>query len=224
MSGYYDDKLAGERLRRCYEIAPPRVRHYLDAEVGHVLSRIRPGDRVLELGCGYGRVLSRLADTAGLAVGIDTSPSSLALGREILEGKDHVGLAAMNAVAMGFAPAVFDVVVCIQNGISAFGVDQAALLREALRVTRSGGMALFSSYAEGFWSARLEWFELQAAHGLLGEIDFARTGDGVIVCKDGFRATTVSPAHFEALAAALGVQALIEEVDESSVFCQLNRV
>ena len=46
MSGYYDDKLAAERLRRCYELAPPRVVRYLEAEVQHVLSRLEPGAAV----------------------------------------------------------------------------------------------------------------------------------------------------------------------------------
>jgi SAM-dependent methyltransferase len=221
MPGYYDDKLAAERLRQCYEIAPPRVRQYLEAEVQHVLTRIRPGDRVLELGCGYGRVLLRLAGAADFVAGIDMSAASIAMAQRSLRARSHCRLAIMDAAALGFREASFDVVVCIQNGISAFQADQRVLMREALRVTRPGGRALFSSYAAEFWDARLEWFELQAAHGLLGEIDRERTGDGVIVCKDGFQATTVGPDEFAALAAGLGVPALIEEVDGSSVFCEL---
>jgi len=66
--GYYSEKLSAERLRRVYEIAPPRVRRYLEAETEHILSRIRRSDTVVELGCGYGRVLARIAKAAGLAV------------------------------------------------------------------------------------------------------------------------------------------------------------
>jgi hypothetical protein len=33
MSGYYEDKLSAERLRRVYEAATPAVKQYLDAEV-----------------------------------------------------------------------------------------------------------------------------------------------------------------------------------------------
>ncbi len=106
----------------------------------------------------------------------------------------------MNANSLGLADNVCDVVLCIQNGISAFHVDQSTLLREVRRVTRSGGKILLSSYSEQFWSHRLEWFRLQAAHGLIGEIDEKATGGGVIVGKDGFHAATVTPEAFYALA------------------------
>ena len=56
-----------------------------------------------------------------------------------------------------------------------------------------GGTVYFSSYSAKFWNWRLKWFEEQADKGLLGEIDYDRTKDGVIICKDGFKAITHSP-------------------------------
>lgn len=221
MSGYYSDRLSAERLRRCYDIAPPRVRQYLDAEVAHVLRKIRPGDRVLELGCGYGRVLPPLARRAGSVVGIDTSLESLRLGRAMLSGLPNCRLVKMDAVALGFGHDVFDLVLCIQNGISAFHADPRALFRESIRVTRCGGTVVFSTYCDRFWKYRLKWFALQSEAGLLGEIDWEKTGGGVIVCKDGFRATTVGRETFRSLAADFDVEARIVEVDESSLFCEM---
>jgi len=57
MGNYYGENLSGERLRRCYEIALPRVRQYLEAEIFYVLEQMDGKARILELGCGYGRVL-----------------------------------------------------------------------------------------------------------------------------------------------------------------------
>jgi len=220
MPGYYADKLAADRLRRCYELAPPPTRAYLRAEIDFVRERCRATMSLLELGCGYGRVLLGLRGAARWMVGIDTSPASLALGCEARDTADRIDLLAMDATRLGFAAQCFDLVVCIQNGISAFGVDRTALVREAIRVTRPGGRALFSSYAAGFWEDRLEWFRIQADHGLIGEIDWTATGGGVIVCTDGFRATTVGREEFRALARALGVAAEITEVAGSSLFCE----
>ena len=221
VSGYYDGKLAAARLRRVYDLASPRVRQYLEAELEYVLNRLEPGDVALELGCGYGRVLGPLAARARLAVGVDTSFASLALAREELAPYDKVRLVQADAARLGCRDNVFDVVACIQNGISAFHVGPGELMAEAVRVTRPGGLALFSSYAAAFWEDRLAWFEAQAAEGLLGEIDYARTGGGVIVCRDGFTATMFAPEDFRVLAASLGVEARVEEVDGSSVFCEI---
>ena len=219
-NGYYSQKLAAERLRRVYEIAPPRVRQYLEAEIEHVLTRVGRDDVVVELGCSYGRVLGRIAANAGTTVGIDSSYASISLAGEFLG--DNCKLCQMDAAMLGFADAAFDLVVCIQNGISAFKVDRLKLVRECVRVARRGGRVLFSSYSARFWNDRLEWFKLQAAGGLLGEIDGEATGDGVIVCKDGFRAETVGPQEFTSLAEQLGLEARLEEVNGSSLFCEID--
>ena len=81
---------------------------------------------------------------------------------------------------------------------------------------------LFSSYADEFWKDRLEWFRIQASHGLVGEIDEAATGNGTIACKDGFRATTVRPDEFHQLSQGLGADISIEVVADSSVFCEIS--
>ena len=221
MTGYYEEKLAAENLKRCYEIAPPRIRQYLDAEVDEILAKIRPGSYVLEMGCGYGRIMPALAGKAEFVTGIDTSIESLKLAGEMLRPIDNCLLVAADALDMCFKDNSFDVVACIQNGVSAFHVDQQELIREAVRVTKPGGVALFSSYSDKFWQDRLRWFELQANEGLLGEIDYTQTGDGVIVCEDGFTATTVAPEEFQDLTEGLNAYVRIYEVDRSSTFCEL---
>jgi 2-polyprenyl-6-hydroxyphenyl methylase/3-demethylubiquinone-9 3-methyltransferase len=221
MGDYYSEKLSAERLRRVYEIAPPRVRQYLRAEIEHVAAQIHPGKTVLELGCGFGRVLGPLGRKARLAVGVDTSMASLIMARKELAGLKSIRLLRMNAARLGFSRGIFDLVACLQNGISAFHVDQRALIEESVRVTRSGGTVLFSSYAERFWDHRIEWFQLQAQAGLLGEIDPEKSRYGRIVCRDGFTATTVGPERFRELTAGLPVQVTIDQVDGSSLFCEM---
>ncbi|NWF96078.1 MAG: class I SAM-dependent methyltransferase [Candidatus Thorarchaeota archaeon] len=217
MRDYYGARLAASRLRRCYQIASPRVQQYLNAEIDHVLERLGESKDVLELGCGYGRVLARLKNSARRVVGIDTSLASLLDGRAAGE----YGLAQMNAVSTGFIDRCFDVVVCIQNGISAFRVDPSHLIRESVRITRAGGLCLFSTYSEKFWQERLDWFKAQADEGLIGEIDWKRTHDGVIVCEDGFEAKTFSREDFFRLGSATGQEFKLVEVDDSSLFLEI---
>jgi len=214
MTGYYAKSLSGERLRRCYEIASPEVRAYLGGEIHRLLAL--PGARgsVLELGCGYGRMLAALAGSARWLVGIDNAMGSVAMA--------HAGgwpVATMDAATLGFASGAFDLVACMQNGISAFAVDRERLVAEAVRATRPGGTALFSSYSAAFWPFRLRWFEDQAAAGLLGPLDRDATRPGRIVCQDGFVSESVSPEGFEALAARHGRHRITD--DGLSVFCEI---
>ncbi len=221
MRDYYSEKLSAERLKLCYDVAPPRIKRYLEAETGFVLDRITRTDRVLELGCGYGRVLRRLIGRAQSVIGIDTSHESLGAAREVPDIRSSCHLARMDAVRLGFREDRFDVVMAIQNSIAVFGVDKRELIGEAIRVTRPGGRVLFSSYSSRIWDDRLEWFRIQSSHGLVGKIDEEATGDGTIVCEDGFRATAVGPDEFVDLASAHGIIPRITEVDESSVFCEI---
>ena len=48
-----------------------------------------------------------------------------------------------------------------------------------------------------------------------------RTGNGEIVCKDGFRTGIVSPEEFRSFGAALALDTKVTEVDGSSVFCEI---
>lgn len=218
---YYSQRLAADRLKACYDLAPPRTKQYLEAEISFVLGKVSREHIVLEMGCGYGRVINRLKGQVKAVAGIDTSYESLLMAGTYLGPAASVWLARMNAVCLGFRDRVFDVTLCIQNGISAFAVDKTKLFEEAIRVTKPGGTVLFSSYSAQFWPHRLEWFEVQSAHGLIGSIDYEQTKNGSIVCKDGFRATTLSPEDFEALAAQVGQAPTIVEVDGSSVFCEI---
>ncbi len=218
---YYQNRLSAERLEQCYAIAPPRVKQYLEAEIEHVLTKIHPSDVVLELGCGYGRVLKPLALRAKWIVGIDTSRTNLSFAQKRIQNLTNCSLLQMDAVALGFRDRSFDLVVCIQNGISAFKVNPKDLMKESLRVARRGGTILFSSYSEKFWRDRLEWFKLQAEAGLIGEIDWDQTREGLIICRDGFKATTFGPAEFQALIPPSQTEFILEEVDGSSLFCEI---
>lgn len=193
---YYANNLSADRLKAVYDLATARIDRYLEAE-------------------------TKFAPKCGMAWGIDNSLANLKMARDYLSDHNNVCLSCMTAGKMGFTDGCFDLVICIQNGISAFQTSPEVIVREAVRVTRPGGRILLSTYSEKFWVDRLHWSELQSEVGLLGEIDRDATGDGVIVCKDGFKATTFSERQFVDLARVLGLSTEITEIDESSLFCEI---
>jgi 2-polyprenyl-6-hydroxyphenyl methylase/3-demethylubiquinone-9 3-methyltransferase len=168
-------------------------------------------------------VAIELAKKAKKIIGIDISQDNIELAKNLHQQIDNLEFHTMNAVELNFLAEMFDVTICIQNGISAFKEDPYLLMAEALRVTKKEGVLLFSTYSDKIWQDRLHWFQIQADEKLLGEIDYAQTKDGVIVCKDGFKAITYSGDEFLELASKFNVDANIYEVDDSVVFCEIKK-
>jgi SAM-dependent methyltransferase len=217
MTGYYAKKLSGARLSEVYNTSVERVRRYLDQEIEFVRRRLRGVERVLELGAGYGRIMKRIAPFAHSVVGIDISADSVARGREYLKNLPNCTLLEGDVHGMEYDGG-FNMVLCLQNGLSAIQGDPADTVERSLRAIVPGGEAFFSTYAPGFWEWRLAWFREQAEKGLIGELDMERTVSGRIVCKDGFTATTFSEDDLVTLGKKTGCPFRTETADGSSLF------
>jgi ubiquinone/menaquinone biosynthesis C-methylase UbiE len=221
MNDYYSRQLSSNSLKKCYDIAPSRVLQYLQAEVDYVLEHIQPSDIVIEFGCGYGRVMRTLLPHSSILIGTDTSLESLKLALEYVGKSAHCHFFQSDASQLSLHDKTVDKVVCIQNGISAFKVNPMTLIKESVRITREGGCILFSSYSDKVWKNRLDWFVMQSEASLIGEIDWSKTGNGVIVCSDGFKSSTFSQEDFVRLTDQLNLDASVCEIDSSSVFCMI---
>ncbi len=123
---------------------PKRVRRFrvLDAPQRAAVAGC---DRVLELGCGSGRLLATL--DAGLRAGVDVSAGLLAVAA-------RRGLPVLRADAhrLPFCDASFDAVV---SGNAVFReLDTARAFAECARVLRPGGRLCLHHYAAFTWSPR----------------------------------------------------------------------
>ena len=217
---YYSEKLNANMLFQAYDTAIPQVRDYLRSEIEFVRSQLRGDEEALELGAGYGRIMKELAPSLKSITGVDLSERSVELGREYLKGLSNCTILAMDAHSPSF-DRTFDILLCLQNGLSAMKGDPENLIAQSMRLLVPGGKACFSSYSQNFWEYRLAWFQEQADKGLLGEIDMEKTGNGQIVCKDGFTATTFDLEDMERLGKSSGYAYTVEEVAGSSVFLML---
>ncbi|MBU5255333.1 class I SAM-dependent methyltransferase [Tissierella praeacuta] len=222
MKNYYDEKLNAQKLFQVYETQIPRVREYLQREIDFIKKNLSKTQSVLELGAGYGRIIRELAPHCGSIVGIDISEENIELGKEYLKNYTNASMITMDVHKMEFSKP-FDVILCLQNGLSAMGAD-STVIHKILEILAPGRKAYFSSYSPKFWDFRLKWFEEQASKGLLGEIDYAKTQNGVIICKDGFKAITHSLEDFQKIGEESGYPYQVKEVDESSLFLIIHKI
>lgn len=111
----------------------------IDDQAAAIVGRYARGKDVLEVGCGTGLILERVAGLAHTARGIDLSPGMLAAARgrglDVDEG---------DATALPFADAAFDVAYSFKVLAHVPGWERA--VAEMLRVVRPRGHVIFDAY------------------------------------------------------------------------------
>ena len=120
---------SGEDLERLIAVASPR-----------------DSDRALDLGCGVGHTLRRIAPLVAFAVGADATLEMMQAGRAKVVTAANAAFAQSDATSLPFADATFDLVTC---RLAAHHFTNAAgAFREVARVLRRGGrFVLVDNYA-----------------------------------------------------------------------------
>src|SRR3954451_23882360 len=111
--------------------------------LGHV--PIEPASVILDIGCGGGKAIERLAAVAsqGTVQGVDYSPASVAAARftnarAIAEGRVDVRQASVSALP--FADDTFDLVTAVETHY--YWPEPSSDLRQVFRVLKPGGSAV----------------------------------------------------------------------------------
>ncbi|HYB54214.1 MAG TPA: methyltransferase domain-containing protein [Thermoanaerobaculia bacterium] len=147
-----------------------------------------PSARVLEIGCGVGRLLRPLSDRAARVIGIDISPEMIARARAALADRRNLELRVTRGRLDGVADASLDFVysfIVFQHVSSRASVHR--YLREASRALAGGGVLRFQ--IDGRRRPRREaadtwqgvWFDGEAIRRRLERLKFDvvdRWGDG----------------------------------------------
>jgi len=125
----------------------------------------KPGEKILDLGCGDGQLTSRLASTGANVTGVDASAAMVEAARA--RGVDAV---VGNAEQLPFPNATFDAV--FSNAALHWVRDQDAMLAEVHRVLKPGGRFVAEMGGHGNIAAiRVALMAVLEQHGFGGRED-----------------------------------------------------
>jgi SAM-dependent methyltransferase len=137
--GTYTFRLDDAELARFRAMAANAERH--ESSLWH-RAGIRPGARVVDLGCGPGAVLPLLArrvGATGSVVAVDADPVACAAARSVAAGLDgRVQVVQSDAADTGLQPGAADVVLC-RNVLVHNGARVGALLAHAAALLTGDG-------------------------------------------------------------------------------------
>jgi len=135
---------------------------YLTREA-ELICRNVTGRSALELGCGTGRILGIIPSHIQVT-GIDYSQRAIDLARMSQGTRSNVGLAQMDACAMGFSNDSFDCAIAAWNFLGNQHRGRDRCLEETGRVLRPQGMLLASVLADSVLSAYLGFVRANGLH------------------------------------------------------------
>jgi ubiquinone/menaquinone biosynthesis C-methylase UbiE len=135
-----DNRTYYDAFARHYDDRRARGYHKLiDNQAAALVKRVGEGKTVLEVGCGTGLILERVAAFARRAEGVDVSPGMVEHAR-----RRGLNVGVADATALPYPDAAFDVAFSFKVLAHVAKFDEA--LAEMLRVVKPGGHIVFDIY------------------------------------------------------------------------------
>jgi SAM-dependent methyltransferase len=185
----FSKRMLAEHLSQSHNAASRRS-DLIDAQVGLVHDKILHGQRsmVLDLGCGPGLYLDRLARLGHSVTGIDHSPASIAHARQRLVGNTTLIEGDLRQVDFG---GPYDLVMMLSGELNVFRpADQTRIARKARASLMQGAcflieLSTYESIQRRASGARWHWFRnglwSDEPHGVIEEAVWDGTSETTIV-------------------------------------------
>ncbi len=127
---------------------PILLQQFFELDLKYIHTNLEANKEVLEVGCGFGRLLPELSKLSRNVTGIDFSDLQLSQAQEIVANLKNVQLLKMRAESMAFRSESFALSLCMNCTLGNMPNIEKTVVEEMVRVTKSGGKVIIRIFAD----------------------------------------------------------------------------
>ncbi|HLC86400.1 MAG TPA: class I SAM-dependent methyltransferase [Candidatus Nanoarchaeia archaeon] len=137
---------------------PESYRKWFDEEEKYLNNLITQDSKVLEVGCGNGRVLLKLLNKTKNLIGIDNEAKAVKDAKENFKSYPELKFLLADVRSIPFEDNYFDFVLCIGTFANFYNYKFKAL-EEMKRVVKNNGFIIISVYSEDAFEERMKLYK-----------------------------------------------------------------
>lgn len=127
-----------------------RRAEFIEKIYPHMKAFLKPGDRVLDLGCGAGSITLFLEEQGAQITGIDLAPGLIALAREeAAQRGSKAEFIQANVLSYPLGQGIYDLVVCFGNPLTDFPHQSFPGFRDRVYAALKPGGHFVLEYVDG---------------------------------------------------------------------------
>ena len=154
------------------------VRDFFYGDIECIKRFVKPGRNVLEVGCGYGRLLFPLSEKSSKVVGIDFSKKELSQAKRNFRKIKNVKFYYMNATKIHFGKLKFDYVLLMNNALGNMPGIEKKVIGQMIKAAKNGGRIFIRVFSEKAKTAQLKNYKKLGMKGIINLGNAYKTKEG----------------------------------------------
>jgi len=159
---------------------PIEIKEFLEKEKEFLKKYLKPNSKVLEIGCGEGRLLEQIAKNHALVYGIDFAENMIRKAKRKLNTYENTNVFHMDAQNLLFIDNFFDYSLCMCSSFSNMPGIEERVVQEMTRVTKPGGEILIHVLSSKVKSIHEELYRSMGLTNIVTKGNVTRTAEGII--------------------------------------------
>lgn len=140
------------------EEPPESYKLWFEAEKEYLIKNITKNSKVLDIGCGNGRIIKIIASTTKNIVGIDNEIKAINDSKHNLKEYPQIKILLADSKKLPFEDNSFDFIVCMASFVN-FGKYKLKSLKEIRRVIKKEGYILIDVFSDDAFDERIKIYK-----------------------------------------------------------------